>query len=126
LWLPFRRKLKPLPWWGFALFLLPIALDAGTHFISDMAGIGQGFRDSNQWLAVLTNNAMPPSFYAGDMLGSFNSWMRLITGPLAGLGIVWLVFPLISQLVSSSQELEKTDYAKVLEQIRNKDLPTSG
>ncbi len=93
LWSPFRRKVKPLPWWGFVLFLLPLALDGGTHMLSDLAGIGQGFRDTNQWLALLTNNSLPASFYAGDALGSFNSFMRVISGLLAGFGIVWFAFP---------------------------------
>ncbi|NOT03160.1 MAG: DUF2085 domain-containing protein [Anaerolineales bacterium] len=92
-WSPLRRKIKPLPWWGFALLLLPIALDGITHTISDFAGIGQGFRDTNQWLILLTNNSLPATLYAGDAPGSFNSLTRLITGLLAGLGIVWLVFP---------------------------------
>ena len=92
-WWPLRRKVKPLSWWAFALLLLPLILDGGTHTISDFAGIGQGFRDTNQWLAALTNNALPSSFLIGDALGSFNSWARIITGLLAGLGIVWLAFP---------------------------------
>ena len=85
-WSFFRRKIKPLPWWGFALLLLPIALDGGTHMISDLFGIGQGFRDSNQWLTLLTNHSLPVSFYAGDAFGSFNSLMRLITAPVSGKG----------------------------------------
>jgi len=92
-WSPFRKKIKPLSWLGFALLLLPIAIDGSTHMLSDFAGIGQGFRDTNQWLAVLTNHLLPATFYAGDALGSFNSWMRFITGILAGLGIIWLAFP---------------------------------
>ena len=93
IWWPLRRKVKPLPWWGFALLLLPIVLDGGTHAISDFAGIGNGFRDSNQLLAVLTHGALPAPFYVGDALGSFNSWVRLITGLLAGSGIVWFAMP---------------------------------
>ncbi len=92
-WWPFRRKIKPLSWWGFALLLLPITLDGGTHMLSDFAGIGQGFRDNNLWLATLTHNSLPQTFYAGDALGSFNSWMRLLTGLLAGPAIGWFVFP---------------------------------
>lgn len=92
LW-PLLRRVKPLPWWGMALLALPMALDGGTHFISDLAGIGQGFRDSNAWLAALTGNTLPASFYAGDALGSFNSWMRILTGVLFGLGLVWFAFP---------------------------------
>jgi len=97
IWYPFRRKIKPLPWWGFVLLLLPIILDGGTHTISDLAGIGQGFRDTNAWLVVLTNHAYPATFYSNDALGSFNSLMRFITGLLAGLGIGWLLFPYVFQ-----------------------------
>lgn len=97
LWHPFRRRIKPLPWWGFVFLLLPIALDGGTHAVSDLAGLGRGFRDTNMWLAVLTNHLLPAAFYAGDAPGSFNSIMRLITGLLAGLGIAWLAFPHIFQ-----------------------------
>lgn len=93
LWVPFRRKIKTLPWIGFILLLLPLIMDGATHMISDVAGIGQGFRDTNQWLVILTNHFFPATFYSGDALGSFNSLMRFITGLLAGLGIVWLVFP---------------------------------
>ena len=96
-WWPLRQKIKPLPWWGFVLLLLPIALDGITHTFSDFAGIGQGFRDTNQWLIMLTNNSFPANFYAGDALGSFNSLMRFITGPLAGLGLVWFAFPYMEE-----------------------------
>lgn len=126
LWHPFRRKIKPVSWWGFILLLLPLAIDGGTHAISDLAGIGQGFRDNNQWLAILTKDALPPSFYAGDALGSFNSWMRLITGPLAGLGIVWLAFPYIFQTQAYNQKLDEVNYAKVLEQIKDKNSRSAG
>jgi uncharacterized membrane protein len=93
LWLALRGRAKPLPWLAFVLILLPITLDGGTHMISDFAGIGQGFRYTNQWLVSITQGALPASFYLGDALGSFNSWMRLITGVLAGFDIVWFVFP---------------------------------
>jgi uncharacterized membrane protein len=126
LWMPFRRKIKPLPWWGFALVMLPIALDGGTHAISDIAGIGQGFRDSNEWLAVLTNNTLPALFYAGDALGSFNSWMRLVTGLLAGLGIVWLAFPYVFQTQVENQKLEELNYGKILGQIKSQNPRSSG
>jgi uncharacterized membrane protein len=69
LWYPLRRRLRNLPWWGLLLLLLPIFLDGTTHFLSDLAGIGQGFRDSNLWLANLTQFALPASFYTGDALG---------------------------------------------------------
>jgi hypothetical protein len=48
--------------------------------------------------------------------------MRLLTGLLAGLGIVWLVFPYMFQSQAQNQELKNLDYAKVIEQIRNGDV----
>lgn len=115
IWLPFRRKIKPLLWWGFVLLLIPLVLDGGTHMLSDFAGIGQGFRDTNQWLALLTNNSLPASFYAGDGLGSFNSWMRLVTGTLAGLGIVWFAIPLIFHAEVLNQQPAKLSIERAFE-----------
>jgi hypothetical protein len=80
--------------WGFVLLALPMVLDGGSHAVSDFAGIGAGFRYHNDWLAALTNQAFPAAFYAGDAVGSFNAWMRLLTGLLFSLGAVWLGFPL--------------------------------
>jgi uncharacterized membrane protein len=80
------------------LFVLPMAVDGTTHLVSDvlvLGRIGAGFRDSNAWLAALTNAIFPVAFYSGDALGSFNSWMRLLTGLIFGIGIVWLVAPLL-------------------------------
>lgn len=92
-WWPLHRRIKPLPWWGLALFLLPMAVDGFTHFFSDLAGIGLGFRFTNAWLATLTNQVYPASFYIGDAWGSFNSVVRLLTGVLFGIGVVWFSFP---------------------------------
>lgn len=94
---PLRRRLRPLPIWGFILLALPMVLDGSTHMISDLAGIGNGFRDSNAWLAALTGNLLPATSYVGDGFGSFNSWMRLITGVLFGIAVVWLAYPYIEE-----------------------------
>ena len=107
LWGLFRKKIRRLPWWGLVIFLLPMAIDGTTHFFSDLAGLGQGFRDSNAWLAALTNHSFAPSFYAGDAWGSFNAWARLITGIFFGLGIVWFGFPYIHTAVMDSAEVVK-------------------
>lgn len=126
LWYPLRRKIKPVAWWAFALLLLPIALDGITHAISDLSGIGHGFRDTNAWLAILTNHAFSATFYTGDALGSFNSIMRFITGLLAGFAITWLVFPYIFQTQAYNQQLDETSYAQVVEQIQRQDPHPSG
>ena len=125
-WWPFRRKIKPVSWWVFALLLLPMVVDGSTHAVSDLAGIGLGFRDTNQWLAVLTNHTLPMEFYAGDALGSFNSWARLISGLLAGLGIVWLAFPYIYQSQVLNQQLNQLNHGVVLEQIKTKNTRAAG
>lgn len=104
LWYPFRRKIKPLPAWRFILFLLPMSIDGITHIISDFSGLGNGFRYSNTWLKVITGNTFPATFYAGTQLGSFNSSLRLITGALFGIGVVWFFFP---QLDILFQKLKK-------------------
>jgi uncharacterized membrane protein len=73
-----RGPLRPLPWRVLALALLPMVVDGATHAPSDLIfGIsGDGFRDANGRLALLTANAFP-DFYAGDQMGAFNWWMRL-------------------------------------------------
>jgi uncharacterized membrane protein len=94
-----RKRVPRLPVWGLVLFLLPMAVDGGTHVLSDLAGIGQGFRDVNLWLVLLTRNIFQPGFYAGDAWGSFNSMMRLLTGVLFGLGVAWFTFPYLEDAV---------------------------
>jgi uncharacterized membrane protein len=91
---PVRRRIKPLSLWGFLLFLWPMAIDGTTHILSELfSGVGGGFRYTNAWLATLTNNIFPVTFYTGDAFGSFNAWMRLLTGILFGLGVVWFAYP---------------------------------
>lgn len=97
LWWLLRYRLKPLPWQGLILFLLPIVLDGTTHFFSDLAGIGQGFRNDNVWLRILTREAFSISFYTGDAWGSFNSLARLVTGILFGMGIAWFGYPYLNE-----------------------------
>jgi hypothetical protein len=71
-------------------------IDGLTHTISDVLvnqQFGAGFRDMNTWLAQLTNNALPITFYAGDALGSFNSLVRWTSGALFGVGLAWFLLP---------------------------------
>ncbi len=103
---PLRHRLKPLPWWGLLLFLLPMAADGLTHALSDMVGgLGTGFRFSNNWLIPLTGGVFPDTFYTGDGFGSFNSWMRLITGILFGLGVVWFAYPRLDEAFGEMKRL---------------------
>ncbi len=90
-WLHPPRSSRANP--QFLLFLLPMVLDGVSHFISDLSGLERGFRATNGWLVGLTGNSLPPWFYTGDTLGSFNSWMRLLSGLLAAWGIVEFLRP---------------------------------
>jgi len=101
LWYPFRDRIKKLPWWGLFLLLIPMGIDGTSHLISDLAGIGQGFRYTNTWLVTLTNHSFPITFYVGDALGSFNSWMRIMTGVFFGIGVVGFSFPYFEDAFSA-------------------------
>lgn len=94
---------RPLPFWGFVLACVPMGVDGVTHMISDLGGLVEGFRYHNTWLAELTNYAFDPLFYYGDAIGSFNWWMRLITGLLFGLGLVWFAFPYLGDGFAQTQ-----------------------
>ena len=52
-----------------------------------------GFRATNMWLNSITGGILSSQFYAGDALGSFNWWARLITGLVAGFGFAFQVYP---------------------------------
>ena len=103
------KRIKPLPLWAFFLLLLPMAIDGGSHWVSDLSGIGQGFRYTNAWLASLTGNAFPKWFYVGDAFGSFNSWMRLLSGVAFGLGVVGLAFPYMEVVTPDREGSEQTE-----------------
>ncbi len=96
-WGTLRKFNRKISIWIFLLLALPMALDGVSHFISDFSGLAEGFRYTNHWLAVLTRNSFPDSFYAGDALGSFNSWARWLSGLSFGFGFVWWAFPYVSE-----------------------------
>lgn len=87
-------RVRPLSLRMALLMLAPLVLDGGSHLVNDLFyGVGgDGFRDTNAWLVVLTGNAFP-NFYVGDHFGTFNWWMRLLTGVLAAWGLAFWIFP---------------------------------
>ncbi|HEX2994230.1 MAG TPA: DUF2085 domain-containing protein [Anaerolineales bacterium] len=97
LWAIYGKRDSKTPLWVFLALTLPMVLDGTTHLISDFNGVASGFRYTNDWLATLTRNSLPASFYVGDALGSFNSWARWLSGLLFGFGMVWWSFPFISE-----------------------------
>jgi len=100
-----RDRKHGLHWRTAILLVLPMAVDGITHLVSDLWGIGSGFRDSNAWLATLTGSSFPATFYAGDAWGSFNSVVRLVTGPLAALGIIFCILPELDRLTGRTAAL---------------------
>ena len=107
-----RHLFEPLSFRKFVILLLPMVIDGGTHMISDLQGIGQGFRDTNIWLQILTTNAFSTAFYQGDVLGSFNSWMRLITGILFGIALVGFAYPNIDDAFADIVRRNETSLMK--------------
>jgi hypothetical protein len=55
-------------------------------------------------LAVFTQHIFQASFYSGDAWGSFNSLMRLLTGFMFGLGIVWYTYPYLDKAFSPQDQ----------------------
>ena len=102
-----RRELKPLSWTAVLVLTVPLIVDGGTHLLDDaMHGVlTPGFRDANVWLAWATGDRWP-AFYAGDHFGTFNWWMRLMTGLLAAWAIAFSAFP---RLDKAFQHLAATD-----------------
>jgi hypothetical protein len=97
LWYAARKnQWRPVHWsWHLLLPYLPLLLDGLSHMLDD--GLGLAFRADNTWLALLTGFGLPRSFYAGDALGSFNWWLRLLTGLLAGFAFVRQVYPYLDR-----------------------------
>jgi uncharacterized membrane protein len=106
LWYFTRQRLRYFPIWAVALLAFPMVIDGASHMVSDLAGIGEGFRYTNEWLAPLTQYRLPVSFYQGTTIGSFNSWMRLITGTLFGIGAGWFVFSSLGAALSRPRRAE--------------------
>lgn len=94
------RRMRPISLRCLVFLLLPLVLDGTTHMLNDvLAGFsGTGFRDTNLWLAWLTDGAFP-GFYAGDHQGTLNWWLRLLTGLIAAWGVAEFVFPRLDRLL---------------------------
>ena len=105
------RKWRNFPLWLGVLLVLPLILDGATHLASDSASVISGWRYDNEWLANLTNHAFPESFYVGDAFGSFNSWMRLLTGILFGIGFFGWSLPIVDRYFERNANIlaEKLD-----------------
>lgn len=72
-----REHLKPLSWRIGGLLLLPIVLDGGSHLLEDVLQIGLRSGDHS--------------------VGSINFWLRMITGVLFAIVMIWLVYPRVDR-----------------------------
>ncbi|RME98773.1 MAG: DUF2085 domain-containing protein [Chloroflexi bacterium] len=86
-------RFKSLSWKWLIVLILPLAIDGTTHLVNDILQLD--FRDMNTWAVWLTGGIFPATFYAGDMLGSLNSLLRIGTGLLFGFGIVAFLWPMM-------------------------------
>ncbi len=69
-----RLVRHPLPMWAFFLLLLPIFLDGSSQTVDALLP-GLGLRSPN------------------DMPGSFNWWMRVLSGVLFAVAVILAVYP---------------------------------
>ena len=79
-----RRAVRPIPIKYGALLLLPMLLDGGTQLIDDLTG-GMFLRGAN------------------DDIGSFNFWMRMLTGLLFAIAMVLTVYPRLERDLRNAQ-----------------------
>lgn len=104
-----RLRVKLLSMKGFIALSFPMALDGGSHFISEITRTG--FRDTNVWLQVLSRNAFASDFYIGDALGSANWLLRTLSGALFGIVIVWFAYPILAQAFTEASLLSASGEA---------------
>ncbi len=80
-----RRRIAPWPLWAGGLLLLPMLLDGGTHLIDDALGLGlRG---------------------GGDMIGTPNFWLRMITGVLFALAVMLTIYPRLERDLRAPESL---------------------
>lgn len=92
-------RLQGFSWRWLLILIVPLALDGTTHLINDAVRLN--FREMNLWAMWLTGGLFPLEFYVGDMFGSLNSLLRIITGLLFGLGIVGFLWTWMDRELAS-------------------------
>jgi uncharacterized membrane protein len=91
-----RRWLKPLPWKGFLLLIVPMIVDGLTHVLTDLVA-GITWRATNAWAVALTGGLLGPDFYQGTAMGTLNWLLRTVTGALFALACIWLAYPFLER-----------------------------
>ncbi len=80
----FRRWLRPLPWWGYVIGLLPMAADGGYQLFSSLI----------------------PFLFSDFPIAPYESTplLRTVTGGLFGLGTIWLAYPYVQETMDEFRE----------------------
>jgi uncharacterized membrane protein len=88
-----RRQIKPLPLWAFILFGMgPIALDGFSQLFSQYGTISPALNFFNTLFPLRESSPL----------------LRLLTGAIFGLSLVWLAYPHVdSGMKSTAADLEK-------------------
>jgi uncharacterized membrane protein len=104
-----RGRVNPLPVWLLILLIIPMGLDGGTHFLSEILfPNGDGFRETNAW-AMPFFPGQPMEFFTGTTFGTLNSHLRFITGLLFGMGMMLFAYPLMAYSFDDlAEEAERT------------------
>jgi uncharacterized membrane protein len=113
-----RRQVWPLPFRWYLLFLIPLGLDGGLQFVSELVkvapyllywlwGIGLlliailiiMLRRVITWQDLLFLAAGPLALVYVQVFGSYESdWLRrTLTGVVFALGSVWLIYPQLEE-----------------------------
>lgn len=95
----FQNWIKQISLWWLPIVMIPMGVDGLTHAVSDLFGFQDGFRYHNSWLGSLTGQLFEQAFYVGNAIGSFNWWMRLLSGLIFGIGITYII---LSNILNST------------------------
>ncbi len=76
--------------WYLGLLLFPMLADGFSHRVSETSG--ERFRETNAWAVQLSGGIFSSEFYMGTTIGSLNWWLRVITGFIFGVSLIWLLF----------------------------------
>jgi hypothetical protein len=95
--------LRPLPFKGYLLLMLPMVVDGFTLMFGEGRFANRPYidwRTTNAWFQPVANwlgLQLSESFYTGTALGSLNWVLRTLTGGLFGLASVWFAYPYIER-----------------------------
>lgn len=122
----FRQVSLNWPW--FLLFMIPMGLDGGSAWVSELAvvvpliwfwGLGLLLIAGILFLLRRQNSRIPWQVYLFLLAGPLsllyimfigphqsNWWLRTITGAIYGVGLIWFIFPVLSESPADPPQME--------------------